>query len=342
MARTDEPRVAQPTFGRGLLRGLPHELRRAPLVLTQPEPWEQVAEAFPQQDTVVHQVRDLDRPALEARTAAFGEPSAVFGIGGGSAADHAKYVAWRRGWPLVLVPSVLSVDAPFTPSIAVREGQRVRYVGEVFPDHLLVDFDLLQAAPPRLNRAGVGDLLSIFTALWDWREASRRSDEPYDAEIAAEAQRLLDGLLAHPEALRDVSEEGLRLLADGYVREVAICAAHGNARPEEGSEHYIAYCLEAQTGKSYLHGELIAACLILAGHAQGQDVAPVGAYLRAIGLDVRPAALGTSRAELRRALLGLGDYLREETQLLPGVFHFRDDLREEEADELLDVLEGVA
>ena len=35
----------------------------------------------------------------------------IYGIGGGLAADAAKYVAWRRSLPLALIPTALSVDA---------------------------------------------------------------------------------------------------------------------------------------------------------------------------------------------------------------------------------------
>ena len=52
--------------------------------------------------------------------AADGEPArtAVFGIGGGLAMDYAKFAAGALKLPLVLVPSILSVDAPFTPPFA--------------------------------------------------------------------------------------------------------------------------------------------------------------------------------------------------------------------------------
>lgn len=36
------------------------------------------------------------------------------------------------------------------------------------PDPLVIDFDLLRTAPPELNVAGIGDLLSIHTATFDW------------------------------------------------------------------------------------------------------------------------------------------------------------------------------
>lgn len=327
----------RPTYGRDLLAALPRALFEAPIVCTQPEPWTLVAAHFPPDGTAQRLfVETMEHAVVEARTQAFGPASAVFGVGGGSALDHAKYVAWRRALPLVLVPTILSVDAAYTDTVGVREGQRVRYVGKARPDALLVDFGLLRQAPPLLNRAGAGDILSIFTARWDWREAHERTGEAWDAGIAAAAKGILDGLLAAAGDLCEGSDDGLRALSDAYVGEVDLCAVVGNSRPEEGSEHYVAYCVEALTGRHFLHGQLVGLGVLLAGHYQGQDVRPIARFLRAVGLDCRFDAVGVSRAELRRALLHMGDYVKEERQLLPGVFHFRGGVAPEAADRLLD------
>lgn len=333
--------MTPPTHGHDLLRGLPARLFESPVVCTQPEPWALVADCFPRERTRLLMVETMEHDVVRARTAALGVGSAVFGIGGGQAVDHAKYVAWQTGQPLVTVPSILSVDAAYTEAIGVREGQRVRYVGKVQPAHLLVDFGLLQAAPAVLNRAGTGDILSIFTALPDWRAAHERLGEPWDAEVAAGAQRVLDDLLRAEAHLRAVDEAGLRALSEAYVAEVALCDRVGNARPEEGSEHYIAYALESLTGGHYLHGQLIGLCVLLAGRFQGQDVTPIARFLRGIDLDCRFEAVGTSRAELRRTLLHMPTYVREESQLLPGVFHFREDIAAAEVDRVLDEVAGL-
>jgi glycerol dehydrogenase-like iron-containing ADH family enzyme len=330
------PRVARPEYGRGLLRALPEAHFERPVVLTQPEPWAMVRDRFPADRTCVRFVTTMELADVEAATASLPGASAVFGIGGGSAVDHAKYVAWRTGRPLILVPTILSVDAAYTKAIGVREGARVRYVGTVYPERLLIDYDLLQAADPVLNRAGAGDVLSIFTALWDWREAGNRLGEPYDAAIAAESQALLERLFEGAAAIGACSEEGLRLLSELYAGEVRLCEIVGNARPEEGSEHYFAYALEHQTRRHYLHGALVGMGVLMAGAYQGQDVGPVKRLLHDVRPDASFRAVGTTRDEVRRCLLSIGDYVARETQLLPGVFHFRGGIDARDAERVLD------
>jgi glycerol-1-phosphate dehydrogenase [NAD(P)+] len=333
--------VPRPTYGRDLLAGLPRELFRAPIVHTQPEPWPLVAAHFDAERAQVHQVTTMEHAVVKATAEGFAPASAVFGVGGGMALDHAKYTAWHLGLPLVLVPSILSVDAGYTRAIGVREGGKVRYVGDARPQHLAIDFGLLQAAPPLLNKAGVGDIASIFTALWDWREAGRRLGEAYDARVAAEARAVLDRLFAAGADIRDVTERGLYELSEGYVAEVRLCEQVGNSRPEEGSEHYLAYCLESLTRRPYVHGQLISACIAIAGTVQGQDLRPFLAFVEALDLDCRLKTLRSSAEEMRAALLTVKDYVARETSLLPGVFHFRNALEPDEADEVLAALVDV-
>jgi len=335
MARNPDPRVAIPTYGRNLLGSLPAALFYRPIVLTQPEPWDLVKGAFPNDRTQVHHVATMEHDVVQQVSASFAGGSAVFGIGGGSALDHAKFTAWKTGLPLVLVPSILSVDAAYTKAIGIREGSRVRYVGAMFPDHFLIDYGILQAADPLLNRAGVGDILSIFTALWDWREAGARLGESYDPGIATLSQALLQRMFDGASEIGRCTEAGLHLLSELYVGEVRLCEMVGNARPEEGSEHYVAYCLEHRTRRHYLHGALVGMGVLLAGAYQGQDVAPVRKFLRDVHLDSSYKAVGTTGDEVRRCLLAMGDYVQQESQLLPGVFHFKGGIGPDDADAVM-------
>ena len=96
-----------------------------------------------------------------------GEFDYVVGLGGGVACDTAKYFAWKLEKPLITIPSIISVDAFLSKEIGIRVDSRVRYVGSAIADKLIIDFDLIRNAPPQLNRAGIGDVISCATALGD-------------------------------------------------------------------------------------------------------------------------------------------------------------------------------
>ena len=340
--RAGEVLVPEPVYGHDLIASLPRDLLERPIVISQPEPWGMVRSWFPEDATQLHFVLGMEHAEVARIAASFEGASAVFGVGGGSALDLAKFTAWSRDLPLILVPSILSADAAYTRAIAVRQGARVRYVGSILPQSLLLDFSLLARAPRDLNLSGVGDILSIFTALWDWKEAAIRLGEPHNPEIAAASREVLDRLLAGARDVMALNEQGLRLISESYREEVSLCERFGNARPEEGSEHYIAYALEHRTRRHYLHGRLISLCTLLAGTAQGQDVTPVRSFLQEVGLDVGFVAVGTTHGEMREVLLEMGEYVRQEKQLLPGVFHFRGEMSGEGADELLAAIDPEA
>jgi len=330
---------AIPRYGRNLLSNLEPVYFQNFVVFCAPEPWEMVRRlfAYPKEVVIPNTMEQSD---LETKIDLMPQADVVFGIGGGSACDAAKMYAWKTGARLVLVPTILSVDAPFTKAVGVRVDHRVRYVGEVFPEHLLVDFDLLQQAPAKLNRAGIGDVLSIFTALYDWRLAHEQIGESYDENVAAQSQALLDRLIAGSDDIRDCTDEGLKLISELYVGEVALCEQFGNSRPEEGSEHYFAYCLESITQKHYIHGELVALGVLLGGLYQDQDITPILDFLDAVQVAYQPDDVGISEDEIRQALLALPQYLEEEKQLPYGIYHHKG-VTADQAGELLKKLGHV-
>jgi glycerol-1-phosphate dehydrogenase [NAD(P)+] len=303
-----QPRLA---FGRGLLAGASVDWGDA-LVLTMPEPWEVARPTIPWPPRHVHHVASMDRQVVERTEAGLPQVGTVVGLGGGMALDMAKYVAWRRGLDPVLVPSIASVDACVTNTVAVRDEGKVRYVGFVAPQIVLADFDLMQSAPPHLNRAGIGDILSIHTALWDWQAAAARGLIAHDADVARQTAALLDQLESRAKEVRAVTGDALRWLIEAYAAENALCLQVGHARPEEGSEHFFAYNVEHRTGRGFVHGELVGLGILLMARLQKNEPTRVEGILEATGVRFQPRDLSLSQSEVEEALLTLPAYVESE------------------------------
>ena len=235
------------------------------------------------------------------------------GFGGGTALDTAKYLAWKRGLPLVQIPTITSVDAGFTDAIGVRAEGRVRYVGTIVPEEVVLDIDLIRSAPAHLNRAGIGDVLSCHTGLHDWRAAVDAGEGVAWNETAADlAQALLAELDSVIVDVRECTPDGIRWLADCYRRIGSACAALGHSRFEEGSEHFWAYAYEHATGVHHVHGELISFAVVAVAHVQDNDPEFAHGVVSRAGVRAHPDDLGISRAQFVDNLVGLRAYSHAE------------------------------
>jgi glycerol-1-phosphate dehydrogenase [NAD(P)+] len=275
-------------------------------------PWSVLAARLPTPTQLIR-AGNMDAEHLESLLADEPDTGCVVGFGGGAALDTAKFVAWRTGKPLVQIPTITSVDAAFTDAVGVRRDGRVRYVGQVLAEHVVLDTDLIRQAPARLNRAGVGDVLSCHTGLWDWRAAVHAGHGPvWDAHAAALGETLLVELAAHAGALSAVDASGVRWLASAYQRIGAMCHRIGHSCFEEGSEHHFAYAYEHLTGMHPLHGELISLGVFVMSHLQ--DNAPTGVHelLARTGVVCHPAEIGLTEHDFRRTFAMLADYVRAE------------------------------
>ena len=98
---------------------------------------------------------------------------AIVSIGGGTITDIAKMTSVALdGVPHVAIQTAASVDG-FSDNVSVIQINGVkRTVPSRWPEALIADTNLISEAPERLNRAGFGEIYSMFTAPADWRLAA--------------------------------------------------------------------------------------------------------------------------------------------------------------------------
>ncbi len=293
-----------------------------PLVICANDPpwrsfWQSMSTRMDAAVTVVD-AWNMDLDHLTQRSASLAErdivgATTVVGFGGGTALDTAKFIAWKLGRPLVQIPTITSVDAGFTDAIGIRDQGRVRYIGNIAPDKVVVDIDLIRSAPKRLNRAGIGDILSCHTGLFDWKLASGAGHRPaWDPVLATLGTTLLKDLEAAADDIAAVTADGVRFLAGAYRLIGAACAHAGHSRFEEGSEHFWAYAYEHATGAHPVHGEIIAFAVCALAHLQGNDAERARQIVATSRARAHPRDLGITEEHFRSCLLGLSAYARAE------------------------------
>jgi glycerol-1-phosphate dehydrogenase [NAD(P)+] len=204
----------------------------------------------------------------------------------------------------------VSVDACVTNTIAIRRHGTVEYDGFVVAESILADFDVLRRAPPELNRAGVGDLLSIHTGLHDWRLGAARGRAVFDDGIATRSAAILDRIDTIADEIGSVTDGALEAIVRAYAEINAMCLEVGHSQMEEGSEHYFAYSLEAVAGHGFVHGEVVGLGTMLMATLQANDPARVRRILARSRVDWSLDRLGVSRDQVLRTLSGLGPFVR--------------------------------
>ncbi|MDR1070865.1 MAG: glycerol dehydrogenase [Gracilibacteraceae bacterium] len=127
-------------------------------------------------------------------------------VGGGKTLDTGKSVAIRADLPLIIAPTSAATDAPCS-AMSVLYSEEHEYLGCVFhPKHaelVLVDTEIVAAAPLRLFKAGMGDAMSTFYEVLANEAAG-------GANYVGRGYRSTKAAIALARLARDI------LLTDGY------------------------------------------------------------------------------------------------------------------------------
>jgi len=308
LERLPHANVEHMEFGRGIIDNLGGQWGRY-VVTSMPIPWNLVRTKLGSQPLQVIDVQDMDLERAIAIEKAASPCDTVVAIGGGQAMDMGKYIAWKRGCRLVNVPTIVSTNAYVTQAVGVRNAGKVEYIGEVTPELVIVDYDLIRTAPAELNIAGCGDILSIHTASFDWELAHKAGKDvhTYVPEAAKRANGLVQRLYNAANDIRMQTDEGIRTIVECYLEINDICIPLGHYRAEEGPEHFFAYNVEYLTGRTFVHGWLVGLGIQLMSQLQENDSDGIVSIMDRLGLPHSPRANQLSRSDIRHALETLRD-----------------------------------
>src|SRR5215469_7108314 len=192
---------------------------------------------------------------------------AIIGFGGGKALDVAKYIAFLCGRPYLSVPTSLSNDGFCSSQSSLTVGDRRRPLPSVMPFGVILDTAVCLDAPEILWHSGVGDLVSKFTAVTDWKMAFHAIGTPVDDFAALLSDASVHQFLGRPK--RDL--EGMRLLGTALLLNGVSMSICGSSRPASGSEHLISHALDRVSKRSHLHGLQVGVATYLMSLLQGQN-----------------------------------------------------------------------
>jgi glycerol-1-phosphate dehydrogenase [NAD(P)+] len=122
-------------------------------------------------------------------------------------------------------------------------------------------------------------------------------------------------VVAGLDEIHDVSDAGIRLLMSAHRwGGAAFHDAGWNARHLDGVDHAFLYCLEYQTGRSFIHGQAVGLGTYLGAVLQDNQPEVVLGWLHRAGVDIRPEAMGIDWEAAGTAMQRLAWYVRHADQ----------------------------
>jgi glycerol-1-phosphate dehydrogenase [NAD(P)+] len=189
-------------------------------------------------------------------TSAFGLPrsaDAIVAVGGGLAIDYAKYAGFLTRKPVIAVPTALSNDGFASPGASLKvEGRRVS-ASAAIPFGVVLDTAVIAKSPARFSFSGVGDLLSKYSAVHDWKLAYWETGEQVNDFAVLIALQSVDNFVHYPnKSIGDL--DFIKLMAGALVMSGIAMGVSGSSRPASGSEHLISHAYEKVASKPSMHG----------------------------------------------------------------------------------------
>ena len=220
-----------------------------------------------------HPELHVSEPVVQAALDGSEGADVVVALGGGTISDIGKLVvAERPGLRIVTVMTAASVDG-YTDNVSVilRDGVK-RTIPSCWPDVVLADAETVAEAPSRMNRAGYGEMTSMYVAPADWRLAALLGiDLTYHRGPVALLEALgprLDACAGgvatgEPQAVQELTWAlALRGIATGVAGTTACLS---------GVEHLVSHMLDVRAAQLHLptglHGEQVGVGSVIAAAA---------------------------------------------------------------------------
>ena len=259
-------------------------------------------EVFRVEDGTVDTANELGK---KLRAGAY---EAVAGIGGGKTIDVTKFAATMAGIPMIAVATNLSHDGIASPVSSLEHESGKSSYGVTLPIAVVVDVDYVRAAPDRLVRSGIGDVLSNRSAIADWELAGAEQGEPVDGMAVTFARVAAEAVLHRGDSVD--SQDFLTALAEALVLSGMAMSVAGSSRPASGADHEVLHAIDQLYPGTSNHGELAGLGTLYAFFLRSrylgegeQQLRDIHACLKRHGLPTVPADVGLDEEQFVRAVV---------------------------------------
>ena len=167
-------------------------------------------------------------------------------LGSGTINDLVKLAAFEEGRDYACVGTAASMDgytgagAPMTEN-GVKATRNCKA-----PVAVIMDLDVVAAAPPIMTASGYGDLVAKIPGGADWILADYTGVEPIDPDVWTMVQSGVTTALSRPADLAAGNADAFDGLVEGLCLSGLAMQAYGGTRPASGAEHYFSHLWEIE------------------------------------------------------------------------------------------------
>jgi glycerol-1-phosphate dehydrogenase [NAD(P)+] len=207
---------------------------------------------------------DMTVASVRDATVAAGEsiPDAVVAVGAGTISDIGKALAFEWQRPLVTVGTAASMNGYTSSIVALTVRGLKRTLPSKPPRVLVLDTDILAAAPTRMTRAGFGDLMSKPVSSADWVLSHWLGFDPLCPTALSMADQAVATARACAAGIRRADRDAVGTLAAALVVSGFAMDVAGVSSPASGGEHLVSHYLDMSARgwqrEPWLHGEQVA------------------------------------------------------------------------------------
>ncbi|MCP3032489.1 iron-containing alcohol dehydrogenase family protein [Halobacillus sp. A1] len=192
----------------------------------------------------------------------------IIAIGGGAVIDYGKYIGFSRNTPFISVPTSASNDGFASSNCSLSiEGKKTTVPAKI-PYGIIADLDIIKNAPHKFILAGVGDLMSNVTALYDWEFEEQHDVDRVNAFASMLSKKAVNSFIRTP--MEDIKNPMfLKELVSSLTMGGVATVISGNSAPISGSEHLISHALDKYAENHHMHGIQVGVATYIMANVQG-------------------------------------------------------------------------
>jgi len=253
---------------------------------------EGIEKSFPNSELYLIQSASYDNAVALAKYITMNDIQTVIGFGGGTVLDLAKFAAFVSKAKLISLPTTISNDSLASPvSVLGTEGKARKTFKCTIPHAILVDASVIMSAPERQLLAGIGDTVSKYTALNDWKIA-HIAGKDYVDDFAYMISKMAFNSIAYNDMKELKSVDFIKRLTQALVMGGLAMEIAGTSRPSSGSEHLFCHALEENFAEhvNVPHGIAVAMGSYGACKFQERNIAKITRIIKEYKIPVAPSS----------------------------------------------------